>query len=638
MQKITAPYGSWKSPLTADNIVQKAIGFGKLAIDQDAFYWLERRPQEKGRGTIMRRRHGIIDELVPEPYNVRTRVHEYGGGDYTVSRGIVYFSNFTDQQLYKVENNAITKLTNQNHFLYADAVVDEQNNQLICIREDRTTSAIQAINTVVAIDLTDGKETILVEGNDFYSSPRISPDGKSLCYLTWNHPDMPWDGTELWTCDLLKKKIDNRTLVAGSRTESIVQPEWSPDNVLYYLSDKTNWWNLYRHNGKKEEPIVVIDAELGTPQWIFGISRFGFSRNYGCVFFYKHKGALHFCTVDCGTKKIIEHPVPFTSIGELHVTDADCYLHVGYRHKSSEIVHYNLKSRTTETIKASSTIQMDQTYLSPVEEIAYPTTGGQIAYAYYYPPKNEDYIAPENEKPPLFVHVHGGPTAATGDALDLSLQYYTSRGFAVVDVNYRGSTGYGRRYREALKGMWGVVDIDDCVAAVAYVIRDKGVDPERVAISGGSAGGYTVLGAITFRNIFTAGASYFGISDLELLAKEIHKFESRYLESLVAPYPQEKKVYEQRSPIHYTDWISKPVIFLQGLEDLIVPPNQAERMVDALRSKGIPVAYIAFEGEQHGFRQGKNIKKALESEYYFYSKLFSFSPADHLEEITIENL
>lgn len=648
----TAPYGTWTSPITSDLIVAGSIRLGEIRLDGEDVYWLEGRPTEGGRYVVVRRSpDGTTTDLTPPEFNVRTRVHEYGGGAYIVHNGTVYFSNFTDQRLYKQPpDSAPEPLTPEMDYRYADAVIDPTQHRLICVREDHTGGG-EAVNTIVNISLDpslkDGEKdgdggTILVSGADFYASPRFSPDGSALAWICWNHPDMPWDGTELWVAAVM----DDGTLgtpkkVAGSRTESIFQPEWSPDGVLYFVSDRTNWWNLYRWKPNAPdtvEPVCPREAEFGLPQWVFTMSTYGFRSADSLICTYGEAGVQKMARINTHTLEMTPIDVPYTSMGGLRVNHSIAAFGAGSTTKPGAIATLDLASEALEELRYATTVQVDDGYLSIPEVVEFPTTHGLTAYGFYYPPKNKDYTSPAGEKPPLLVKIHGGPTAATSATLDLRLQYWTSRGIAILDVNYGGSTGYGREYRERLKGNWGIVDVDDCVNGATYLVNQGKADGDRLMIDGGSAGGYTTLAALTFRDTFKAGASYYGVSDAEALAQDTHKFESRYLDSLIGAYPEQQALYVRRSPIHFTDQLSCPVIFFQGDEDKIVPPNQAEMMVDALKAKGLPVAYVLFEGEQHGFRKAENIKRALDAELYFYARVFGFEPADDIEPVEIENL
>ena len=643
MARTIAPYGSWKSPITADLIARGAVRLMQVVLDGKDIYWLESRPAEGGRYVIVKRSpDGTVSDVTPAPFYARTTVHEYGGGDFAVSHGTVYFSNFKDQRLYVQKPGAAPQpITPERAFRYADAVIDSHRQRLICVREDHTVSGHEPVNTIVGVRLDGDPEggTVLISGNDFYASPRLSPDGKRLAWLTWNHPNMPWDGTELWVAEIAQDgSLRNAQKIAGGPAESIFQPEWSPDSTLYFVSDRTGWWNLYRWRDGQIEALTDVEAEFGQPQWVFGMSTYAFVSEREIVCAYTQRGLWHLARLDTVTKKLDRIETPYTEISYVRATSDSVVFRGGSPTEMLSIVRLDLKTQRYEVLRRSSDLALDAGYISPAQPIEFPTEGGQTAHAFFYPPKNKDFQAPPGEKPPLLVLSHGGPTSATTSTLRLEIQYWTSRGFAVVDVNYGGSTGYGRAYRERLKGQWGVVDVDDCVNAAKYLIQQGLVDGERVAIRGGSAGGYTTLCALTFRKFFKAGASYFGVSDLEALDRDTHKFESRYNRSLIGPYPERRDLYYQRSPIHFAERISCPVIFFQGLEDRVVPPSQSELMVEALRKNKIPVAYIAFEGEQHGFRKAENIKRSLEAELYFYSKVFGFAIADPVEPVPIENL
>ncbi len=637
-----APYGSWESPITADLIIYRGIAFGEIVLDEGNIYWQEMRPAEGGRYAIVRMAaNGSVSDLLPPPFNARTRVHEYGGGAFTVSEGIIYFSNFADQRLYRlVPGLEPEPITPEEKMRYADFVVDRQRNRLIGVREDHTVEGREAVNTVVSIPL-DGSEEIevLISGNDFYSSPRLSPDGEKLAWLTWNHPNMPWDGCELWVGEFAADgTIARAERVAGGQSESIFQPAWSPTGVLYFTSDRTGWWNLYRLEHGKARHLCEMAAEFGTPQWAFGMSTYGFAAPDRIICIYMRQGVDYLGSLNTETGKLTPIETPYTTLGGIKVSPTQAFFRAGSPTKPSSLVRLDLRSLQTETLRRSSTVEIDTGYISIPEAIEFPTENGLTAYAFFYPPTNKDFAAPQGELPPLIVESHGGPTSMTRNMLSLHKQYWTSRGFAILDVNYGGSSGFGRAYRQRLEGQWGVVDVDDCVNGVRYLVERGLVDGRRVAITGGSAGGYTTLRALTSRDTFQAGASHFGVSDLDAFAQETHKFESRYLHGLIGPYPEQRDLYRQRSPINYLNQISCPVIFFQGLDDRIVPPNQAELMVEALRKKGLPVAYLAFEGEGHGFRRAENIKRTLEAELYFYSRVFGFEPADEVEPVEIDNL
>lgn len=657
------PYGSWKSPITSDLIVAGTIGLSEIALDGEDIYWIEGRPSEGGRSVIVRRAtDGNIADVTPPGFNARTTVHEYGGGAYIVDNGVVYFSNYKDQQLYRQTlGQAPEPITSAEKMRYADGVIDRRRNLMFCVREDHTLSDRDAANTLVKVDLAgDSGGEVIASGNDFYSSPRLSPDGKWLAWLTWNHPNMPWDGCELWVGELDEDgRVITPQLVAGSKTESIFHPQWSPGGVLHFVSDQTGWWNLYRLSyggfgmwGEVKdgicfemeghrwsvEPLLQKAAEFGAPQWVFRMSTYAFESEYRIVCAFCENGVWQLASFDPETRRLDSINVPYTEINSVQAAPGRALFCGASPSATVSIISLDLATRELNVLRQSSSIEVDSAYLSVPRSVEFPTENSLSAYAFFYPPANTDFQAPEDERPPLIVISHGGPTHAGNTALKLTIQYWTSRGFGVLDVNYGGSTGYGTEYRRRLNGNWGVVDVDDCVNGARYLVERGEADGNRLIIRGGSAGGYTTLAALTFRDVFKAGASYYGISDIELLEQDCHKFESRYNDSLVGPYPERKDVYWQRSPIHFTDRLSCPMILFQGLEDKVVPPNQAEMMYEAALKKGLPVAYVAFEGEQHGFRKAENIKRSLDGELYFYSRVFGFELAEPVEPVKIENL
>lgn len=638
------PYGSWKSPITSHLVVSGATRLGEISIDGDDTYWVEMRPEESGRCVVVcRTSDGHTTDMTSAPFNVRSRVHEYGGGAYTVTNGIIYFSNFEDQRIYQQSGDTAPQpITPVCEMRYADSIIDSFREKLICVREDHSLPNREPTNSIVRLGLNDGHDVkVLVSGADFYSSPRLSPDGSQLAWISWNHPNMPWDSTELWTAQFKPDGTltENRCISDGFDV-STLQPEWSPDGVLHFVSDQGGWWNLYRWHEERIEPLYETDAEFAMPHWEFGLSTYGFESAKSIICIYNRRGNWELGRLDTEMHRLEPIEIPYTDMSRtgLQVAPRRVVFGAGSPTMMRSIVELNLGSHEIEVLRRSSTLEIDTRYLSIPEAIEFPTTDGLTAYGFFYPPQNGDYVASPEERPPILVQSHGGPTGATSSVLDLTVQYWTSRGFAVLDVNYGGSTGYGRVYRERLNGKWGIVDVDDCVSGVRHLINCDAVDGRQVAINGGSAGGYTTLCALTFHDIFKAGASYYGISNLEALVTDTHKFESRYLDRLVGPYPDRRDLYLGRSPIHFTNRLSCPVILFQGLEDKIVPPNQAETMVAVLREKGLPVAYIAFEGEQHGFRRAENIKRCLDIELYFYSRIFRFDLAEPVDPVLIENL
>ena len=647
----TAPYGSWQSPITSDLIVKESIGLSQVTLDGNDIYWIEMRPSEGGRQVIVRHMSdGQRVDVTPREFNARTRVHEYGGGDYAVRDGVVYFSNFGDQELYRQADGSAPQSIAQESgqsvgdpgalLRYADAVVDPKRNCLICVREDHREKDREATNTLVAIPSAGGAAKVLVSGNNFYSSPQLNADGSRLAWLQWNHPNMPWDGCELWTGEIAADGgIANEKCIAGAIDESIFQPEWSPDGTLYFVSDRTGWWNIHRVTPDGAvECVCEMEAEFGVPQWVFGLSTYAFESADRIVCTFAEQGIWRLGLIDTRSRKLERIEAPYAEISFVRASAGRAVFRAGSSLEPFSVIEMDLATRKTKVLQRASSFTIDSGYLSAPQPIEFPTETGLTAHGFFYPPMNRDCAAPANEKPPLLVKSHGGPTSATIAALMLSIQYWTSRGIAVLDVNYGGSTGYGRAYRERLNGAWGVVDVDDCCNGAKFLAARGEVDGDRLMIDGGSAGGYTTLCALVFRDAFKAGASYYGVSDLEALEKDTHKFESRYSNSLIGPYPERRDLYLARSPINFAENLSCPVIFFQGLEDKVVPPNQAEMMVAVLRQKGVPVAYVAFAGEQHGFRRAENIKRALDGELYFYARVFGFELAEAVEPVLIENL
>lgn len=646
-----SPYGTWISPITTDLIVADSVGLGQIALDGGDVYWVEMRPLEAGRHVLVKQTpDGITSDVTPAPFNVRTRVHEYGGGACAVSGGTVYFTNFADQRVYRqTVGQEPIPITPECDTRHADFEVDFPRSRLICVQENHSNQG-EPVNSIVAVSMDSSEDSktsleVLISGSDFYSSPRLSPDGSRLCWLSWNHPNMPWDGTELWICELNGDgRVTKQRMVAGGIAESICQPEWAPDGRLYFVSDRSGWWNLYRWDqgpGREEcENILTMEAEFARPQWVFGTNCYGFVSANRAICAVNRSGVWGLLDVDLESGQWVELDIGGYSAmdrSDLRIESDKVIFQAGGPTEANTLLNLDLASNQLELVRRSSTTRVDREYLSQPETIEFPVEDGLTAHAFLYMPQNRDFAASEGAKPPLLLKSHGGPTAAASNALDMEIQFWTSRGFAVVDVNYGGSTGYGREYRRRLERNWGVVDVDDCVNAAEYLVAQGLVDERKLAIDGGSAGGYTTLAVLTFRDLFSAGASYYGVSDLESLAQDTHKFESRYLDTLVGPYPRDAAVYRQRSPINFTERLSSPIIFLQGLEDKIVPPDQAETMFNAVRKKGIPTAYLTFPGEQHGFRQAGNIKRSLEAELYFFSRLFGFKLANEIEPVHIEN-
>ncbi|MGB5275572.1 MAG: prolyl oligopeptidase family serine peptidase [Gammaproteobacteria bacterium] len=639
MPKNIAPYGSWTSPITSALISSKSVTLDQVRIYNHSLYWLERRPEDSGRVVIVSFSNNTQTELLPPPFSARSRVHEYGGGVYCVCEHGVFFVNDADQDIYRLLNNRTERVTTAEKLRFADLSYDARHERILCICEDHGTGGQEPANTLVSVDIRSGEITTLEHGYDFYSNPRASHDGNRLAWLCWNHPNMPWDGNELWLAGLDGQGMPkDPECVAGSESISIFQPEWSPGNVLYFVTDASGWWNLARLEQGETRAVTRLQSEFGLPQWVFGQSTYAFCEDNTIICSRISDGTGQLSLIDLDSFELKDIDTRLNTFDSI-CADSGIAAYIAASDTAfSQVIKLDTTRLETETIAHSCNVTIDEAYLSKGQSFSFDTRHGDKAYAIYYAPFNSTYQAPTDELPPLIVLSHGGPTGATSSALDLRKQFWTSRGFAIVDVNYSGSTGYGRNYRERLKYNWGIRDVEDVCDAANYFASSAMVDSNRLIIKGSSAGGYTVLAALTFHDTFSCGASYYGISDLETLVADTHKFEARYTEKLIGSYPEKQRIYHQRSPIHQVEKLSCPVIFFQGLEDRVVPPSQAEKMVSALKMKGIPVCYVAFEHEQHGFRRASSIKFALDAELYFYSIIFGFSTADDLPPVHIENV
>ncbi len=640
MDKNIAPYGSWRSPISSEMITRESISLDQVKIFNGQIFWLERRPTEAGRTVIVQDHDGRVTDLLPPPFNARSRVHEYGGGVYCVCEHGIYFVNDADQGIYCVQPGKVPSLVLQSDDLrFADLQYDPLRHQLLCICEDHTHSGMEPVNTLIAIDIAGSKFHVLHQGYDFYASPRLSHNSSQLAWLCWNHPNMPWDGTELWLADIDQQgALHQARLIAGETETSIFQPEWSPNDELYFISDTSGWWNLYHLEDNTAAVVVPDESEYGLPQWVFAQSTYAFIDNNTIICSHIKSGVGMCSMLELDTHRLTPVCNEWNTFSSIAVENGFACFIAASEYRFPQLIKYELENQKHEVIAASCRTDIDQSHISIGKHISITTRHDDTIDAIVYLPVNKNTRAPPEQRPPLIVIGHGGPTGMTDASLDLRKQYWTSRGFAIADVNYSGSTGFGRDYRERLTLNWGLRDVDD-VCDVAQFLADIGkVDKDRMIIKGSSAGGYTVLAALTFHNTFSCGASYYGISDLETLATDTHKFESRYLDKLVGEYPSHKQHYINRSPIHHVEKLNCPVIFFQGLEDKVVPPSQAETMVAALKNKGIAVSYITFENEQHGFRSADTIKATLDAELYFYSRVFSFETADKLKPVTIENL
>jgi dipeptidyl aminopeptidase/acylaminoacyl peptidase len=638
-----APYGSWTSPLTSERMIEESIKFQEIHCDGQNLYWIEGRPAEKGRSALV---YYALDgkpvDLIPTK-SIRTRVHEYGGGALTVFKQQVIFSNAEDQRLYRLRpDGTVEALTPAGEKRFADGVVTPDAKALICVMEDHEKAPV-VTNCLVRIDLTAQKEIqILASGHDFYSSPRLSPDGKFLAFVTWDHPDMPWDATKLWVAKIQEDgSLKEQVLIAGTEEESIQQPAWSNEGDLYFVSDRSAFWNLYRYKNQTVEALHPQMAEYGQPPWVFGRPSYAFAKIAGepvivCV--YTEGGFDRLALLFLKDKRFEVLDLHYTVIRNLSAADGKVFFFGASTTEPTALIELDLVTKKNKVIKTSIKRHLDPTFISTPHPILFPSMDHQEGYAFYYPPKNPHYKAPEGELPPLIVKCHGGPTAQSTAALSLEIQFWTTRGIAVLDVNYGGSSGYGRAYRKRLNGKWGVLDVRDCVNAALFLAKQGLVDQKRLLIEGGSAGGYTTLCALTFFDHFAAGTSFYGVSDLESLVKDTHKFEAHYLDRLVGLYPEKKEIYRQRSPIDHVERISKPILLLQGKEDPVVPPNQAQMIFDALNLKKIPVAMLLFDKEAHGFRMASTIKRCFDAQLYFYSQILGFSLKEPVPAIPIENL
>lgn len=625
-----APYGTWHSSLAAADLARSAISLSYVQVAEGVPYWVESRPADGGRNVLVTSAtNGAVREITPPGFNARTRVHEYGGLPYAVGRGgTIYCSNFSDQRVYVQQGGAAPKALTPEGYRYADYALDKAGERMFCVREDHTGGG-EPRNTIVALDTTaGGAGTVLFDKTDFVAHPRVSPDGKRLAWVAWNHPDMPWDATTLYVADLTGSGVSGITALTTGVAESVMEPRWDADGTLYFVSDRSNWWNLYRYKDRRITPVFVIEAEIGGALWNLGQSNYALSGDGRAVVRYVIAARDKLGMVDLGSGKLTPLNVPFVGLSNIQVLSPGTAIAIGATATAeAAVVTVDLGTGGYQVLRAPGSIRLDAPFISIAESIEFPIAGGRTAHAFYYPPTNPDFKPLPDERPPLVVKVHGGPTSHSKPELSLATQYWTSRGFALLDVNHGGSTGFGRAYRERLNGNWGMVDVGDVVAAVRYLI-DKGcIDGKRAAIRGGSAGGFTVLAALAFHDVFRAGANYYGVADLEALARDTHKFESRYLDRLVAPLPQGRSIYEARAPIRHLENFHAALITFQGVEDKVVPPDQSRAIVAALKAKGVPVAYIEFEGEQHGFRKAESIVRSLESELAFYGQVFGFTPA-----------
>ena len=635
---ITKPYGTWESLITSEMLVGGAVRLGEIVTDGDDVWWAESRPDEGGRTVIVRNGKDQTDKKT----NVRTLVHEYGGSAWWVRNGTLVYSQYLDQRLYRRDKSGDSipltpESETQQSYRYADGRITNNEDWYVCVRETHTSSDEEPSNEIVAVPL-DGSQQIrvLVSGPDFVSSPRVSKEGDQIAWVQWNHPNMPWDDTQLCIASLEEMVLSNQK-VTKSKAESFFQPEWDDQGNLHVVSDRNNWWNLFRVDQSTNEidltSMTNIEAEIGLPQWVFGQSRYAFVGDE-IWFVYREAGIDKLATLS-SNGQFEQIKIDATEIESVTNYQDGIVATVSSWKAESSVMFIN--SEEVRPLSKTRNLDIGESWFPVPETFTYQTSDSEKAHALFYSPTNPEYEIHKNENPPLIVLAHGGPTGSARRQLQLSIAYWTSRGFGVADVDYRGSTGYGRLYRNRLRNSWGLADVEDCVAVAKHLVAQKKVDKNRLAIKGGSAGGFTVLAALTFHDTFTAGASRYGIADLAILAKDTHKFESRYLDRLVGKWPEDEEIYKQRSPIHHIEQLSTPMVILQGSEDPIVPPNQAHLMAKKLKENDIPHALIEFSDEGHGFRKAPNITKAIESELAFFAQIFNFEPFDDLPKICIES-
>ena len=639
-------YGNWPSKISAQLIVSDSIGIDEVRQAGDALFHIERRPQEAGRCVIVKSTTGKSEDMLPPPYSARSRVHEYGGGCYYVHGDQLFFVNNSDQDIYLIHDQNITRITRAENRRFADFSYHEPSNSLIAVCESHEAGRVD--NQLVRIALDSGQIHTIESGCDFYASPRLNAAATQLCWQTWNHPNMPWDGNYLWLADIDDTAcLSHKKHIAGGETVSTFQPRWSPADVLHFIADDTGWWHLYRYDKStsKSEQLTRGEKEFGLPQWVFAQSSYAFIDDTDILCCYQSAGRSYLARLSLGaTPQLYDLTTDWQTFSSISA-EADKVAFIGASgHCFPQLVSARFTDTTTlhcNVIKTSSTLPVDSEYYSRAQALRFNNRHQQTVYANYYPPHNPDCQPDNNSAPPLIVICHGGPTGQSDSALDAKKQFWTSRGFALLDVNYSGSTGYGRAYRSRLDGNWGILDVEDCCDAALFAVSQGLADKDRLIIRGSSAGGYTVLAALTFEQVFSAGASYYGISELSSLARDTHKFEAHYLDRLIAPYPEAEALYQQRSPINHSEQLNCPVIFFQGEEDRVVPKQQAEKMFAALEAKGLPVAAQYFAGEQHGFRQAETIQQALENELAFYQLIFNLKAKDKIRfkgSIQIKNI
>jgi dipeptidyl aminopeptidase/acylaminoacyl peptidase len=635
-----APYGSWVSPISVDHLIGSSVGLSSVQIDGDKVYWLESRADERGRASLWRRllSGGEPVEVTPSTACVRDRVHEYGGGEYHVSGGTVVYSEFSDGRLYAVQDDTAPRpITPEGALRFGDIRVHPDWDLVLAVREDHSGVA-EPINTIVALDLdgpnSDGG-TVLCSGADFYSTPELSANGR-LAWTQWNHPNMPWDSTTIMIGSLSSRVVTDSQAIAGGTGESALQPRWLGEKLIF-ASDRTNWWNLYLWSDGQVEPLHETEAEFCAPQWTLGQRPYAIIDDDHLLCTVNRSGEQSIAVLQISSGTLRSTASPGVATTSLDVGGRCAAAVLSFPDRPAALALLDLDRDAWDIVRSSFKISIPIDAISLARRVSWTSEGREI-HGYFYPPVNTNWQAPAGTLPPMITLIHGGPTGFASPEFKIGYQFWTSRGFAILDVNYSGSAGFGREYRDRLKGRWGVVDVHDCISGTLAMGTERLADPARLAIRGGSAGGFTALAALTMSNVFNAAISQYGIADLEALAKDTHKFESRYIDSLIGPYPVGRHLYLERSPINHLDQLSAPILLLQGTEDMVVPPEQAEMLAAAARRRGLPVALIMFEGEGHGFRKAETIKAAIEAQIYFLGRIFGFEPADQVPPISIDNL
>ena len=636
-------YGGWPSPIGPLTVTRQQNKLGQVLVDGERLLLLEGRPDEGGRVTLLAldpQQPEAIRELTPAPVNVRTRLHEYGGACLAVDAGLIVHVDDQDQRLWRQGPNGSARSISPRaggRLRFAEPLIDRARDRVIAVVEAHGGTGEPA-NRLVAVPLAGGPPVTLALGHDFFAYPRLSPDGKRLAWLVWDHPDMPWDATRLMLAEFAPDgSLDNcRCIAGGDGGEAVLQPEFMPDGRLVWLSDKTGYWNLWGEGSSA--PLHATHRDMGGALWQVGTRWWTPIDARTALVTVIERGfeTLAVLDIEHGTLQYLD--LPYCAFGDLTTVGRTAYCRAAAVDRPAAVIAVDLDSGGHRVLRTAGPLELDPTWIAKPDPISFASRGGRTAHGFYYPPTNPEVTPRAGRLPPLIVRSHGGPTGAASPVLRLGYQFWTSRGFAIIDVDYAGSAGYGRAYREALNGQWGIADVEDCIAAAEHLVAEGLADPARLVISGGSAGGFTTLAALTFHDTFAAGASAYGIGDLEALMRTTHKFESRYLDRLIGPWPAAADTYRARSPIHHTDQLACPLILFQGLEDKVVPPAQSEAMRQALNAKGLPVAYLAFAGEGHGFRAALTQQAVLMAEYAFYCRVFGIAAADDLPAIAIENL